>query len=116
MSSSHSRQFEEDDRCLRLSGDGDEVSRAILVPAETFRHLVSEVPLREFVSVLNGFRDRFGEIAKMAQPKPLLDLANARSEYMVVEYIGNPTGEITALSVADNNLGIRLIEQSQKLL
>src|SRR5579863_3858949 len=71
-----------------------------------FQRLVSEridrasdTSRRNFVALLNKFDKRTGEATNVTQPKSLLYFSNIRCEEMIAEYIRDPTGEITSMSM-----------------
>ena len=51
---------------------------------------------RESVALLNQCRHRLAYVVQMTEPISLLDFSNVRCQVIVVEYIRNPSGEISS--------------------
>ena len=68
------------------------------------------------VALLNQRRQRLSHIVQMTEPISLFDFSHVRCQAMVVEYIRNPSGEISPSRVSAKRCDRCARQQRDKLL
>lgn len=66
---------------------------------------VTDLSGGKFITFLNWFRQRIGEIVDVTEPITLFHFSNIRCEEMIAEYIRNPTREISPMGMSFNHFG-----------